>query len=308
MIKTDIKISSHGYEAYFRSDLGGNCYRLYHAPTQSELLRTPKDENELFDEIYLFGNPILFPCNRIRGGEFTFEGRKYSFPINEPSTSCHIHGALYKAPFEIKNLESDRVSFVFKAKSGEYLGFPHDFEIERTYELSENGLFETVKVTNLSGENMPFMLAFHTTLNVPFTARGGADSCTLRLPVVREQLRDENYLPTLEYASGRERDKALCDGTYKISAQSVSSLYEISAPDAEIYDSKSETSLIYKGDGIYSYRMLWRRDGADFVVIEPQTCAIDCFHLEKSAEENGLIVIKPSDNISLTTCFSIKTK
>ena len=54
MIKTDIKISSHGYEAYFRSDLGGNCYRLYHAPTQSELLRTPKDENELFDEIYLY--------------------------------------------------------------------------------------------------------------------------------------------------------------------------------------------------------------------------------------------------------------
>ena len=52
MIKTDIKISSHGYEAYFRSDLGGNCYRLYHAPTQSELLRTPKDENELFSEIF----------------------------------------------------------------------------------------------------------------------------------------------------------------------------------------------------------------------------------------------------------------
>lgn len=308
MIKTDIKISSRAYEAYFRSDLGGNCYRIYHIPTESELLRTPKDESELFDEIYLFGNPILFPCNRIRGGKFIFEGREYSFPINEPSTNCHIHGELYKTPFEIKNLESDRVSFVFKAKSGEYLGFPHDFEIERTYELNENGLCEKVKVTNLSGENMPFMLAFHTTLNIPFSPIGSAEDCTLTLPVVREQLRDENYLPTLEYAFGRERDRALCEGSYKVSAESVSALYEISAPSAEIYDAKSKTSLIYEGDGTYKYRMLWRREGANFVVIEPQTCAIDCFHLENSAEENGLIVIKPKSSVSLTTRLSVNVK
>ncbi len=308
MIKTDIKISSCAYEAYFRSDLGGNCYRLYHKPTGSELLRTPKDEDELFEEIYLFGNPILFPCNRIRGGKFTFEGREYSFPINEPSTSCHIHGELYKTQFRVSEHKDDRVTFCFEAKAGEYLGFPHDFKIERSYLLSEDGLCETVKVTNLSHENMPFMLAFHTTLNLPFSPVGSAEDCTLTLPVVREQLRDKNYLPTLEYAFGRERDRSLCDGSYKVSAESVSALYETSSPVAEIYDESAKASLLYEGDGIYKYRMLWRREGANFVVIEPQTCAIDCFHLEKSAEENGLITVKPSESITLRTQFSIKNR
>ncbi len=307
MINTDVKISSHGYEAHFSSLLGGTCYRLFHAPTKSEILRTPKDENELFSEIYLFGNPMLFPCNRIRGGEFVFEGRKYSFPINEPSSGCHIHGELYKTRFDIKNLENDRVSFVFSAKAGDYLNFPHAFEIERTYILGENGLSENVRVTNLSDENMPFMLAFHTTLNIPFSALGEGASCTLKLPVVREQFRDENYLPTLKYACGRERDRALEEGKYNICAQSVSALYETNGEKAEIYDEKAGASLVYEGDENYRYRMLWRRDGANFVVIEPQTCAIDCFHLENSAEENGLVIVKPSETVSLSTRFSIKT-
>lgn len=307
MIETNIKISACGYSAYFRSDLGGNCYRLCHEPTGSELLRTPKDEEELFSEVYLFGNPILFPPNRIRDGKFTFEGRKYIFPINEPSTGCHIHGELYKKSFAIKKLDSDRVIFEYSAKSGEYLGFPHAFTLKREYFIDEKGLHESVDVTNESDENMPFMLAFHTTLNIPFSSCGDGDSCKLTIPVTEEQLRDKNYLPTLEYASGRERDISLCSGNYAITASPLSSLYGVSGKCAYIRDEKSGLTLVYEGDENYKYRMLWRRDGADFVVIEPQTCAIDCFHLEKSAEEKGLIVIKPHESLKLHTRFAIGT-
>ncbi|MBE6608109.1 MAG: aldose 1-epimerase [Ruminococcaceae bacterium] len=306
MIETNVKISAFGYSAYFRSDLGGNCYRLCHEPTHSELLRTPKDEDELFSEVYLFGNPILFPSNRIRGGEFEFEGRKYSFPINEPSTGCHIHGELYKRAFEVEKLESDRVIFTFSSKKGEYLGFPHAFTLKREYFIDSDGLCESVEITNGSEQNMPFMLAFHTTLNVPFSPCGDGGSCMLEVPVIREQLRDEKYLPTLKYASGRERDSMLSSGSYNIISGALSSLYEVSGECAYIRDEKSCLTLVYEGDENYKYRMLWRRDGADFVVIEPQTCAIDCFHLEKSAEENGLIVIKPYESLKLVTRFSLR--
>ncbi|MBR3715719.1 MAG: aldose 1-epimerase [Clostridia bacterium] len=299
MIETNVKISACGYSAYFRSDLGGNCYRLCHEPTGSELLRTPKNEEELFSEIHLFGNPILFPPNRIRGGEFTFEERKYVFPINEPATGCHLHGELYRLPFEVASLESDRVVFEYSAKSGEYLGFPHAFRVKREYVASENGLCECTEVTNESDENMPFMIAFHTTLNIPFSPYGDADSCKLTLPALEEQLRDKNYLPVLKYASGREREKALNSGSYAISASPISSLYEVSGARACITDEKAKLSLVYDCDDSYRYRMLWRRDGAPFIALEPQTCAIDCFHLEKPAHEKGLIVIEPHKSVKL---------
>ena len=306
MIKTDVKISSCGYEADLCSTLGGNCYRLYHRPTDSSLLRTPRDEKELFSEIFLFGNPILFPCNRIRGGEFTFEDRIYRFPINEPETGCHIHGALYKAPFTIEDIGDDRVTFVFRAKAGEYLGFDHGFVIKRHYLLDADGLHERVEVTNLSEKNMPFMLAFHTTLNIPFANGGSADACRLSLDVTEEQLRDENYLPTLRYRGGTARERAMCKGRYEISSSPLSALYGVSGQRAVIRDSEAGLSIAYEGDAEYRYRMLWRREGAPFFVIEPQTCAIDCFHLERNADEKGLIVIPPHETISLCTRLALE--
>ena len=137
MIKTDVTISGGGYIASFRSDLGGNCYRLIHEISGSDILRTPRDESELFSSVFLFGNAILFPPNRVRGGSFEFGGKTYKFPINEPKTGCHLHGELYKTPFKIKEQSDSSVTFEYKAEAGEYLGFPHAFSVLRKYELSE---------------------------------------------------------------------------------------------------------------------------------------------------------------------------
>ena len=53
--------------------------------------------------------------------------------------------------------------------------------------------------------------------------------------------------------------------------------------------------------------MLWVKAGANLAVIEPQTCAIDCFHLEESADKKGLIVIKPNESKELITKFYISS-
>lgn len=303
MLKTDVTIKDGGYVASFRSDLGGNCYRLFHEASGAEILRTPKDEAELFEEIFLFGNAILFPPNRIRGGKFTFEGREYAFPVNEAATGCHLHGALYKKPFAITKQTKNAVTFTFQAKAGEYLSFPHAFTIKRSYTLDENGLSECVETYNDSEENMPFMLAFHTTLNVPFLQGADGGDCTLTLPVAREQVRDERYLPTLAYVGGRARENALCKGEYRITENAVSSLYESTGNVATITDGTNKWQVGYEASEAYKYRMLWRRENAAFVVVEPQTCAIDCFHLETSPSEKGLLIIPPHKSLRLYTRF-----
>ena len=306
MLKTDITVRGGGYEAEFRSDLGGNCYRLHHIRSGAEILRTPDSEEELGASMYLYGNPILFPPNRIRDGAFEFEGRSYQFPINEKKTGCHIHGELYKTPFEVAELSEDSVSFYFEAKAFEYLGFPHAFSIIRSYKLAENGMTETVKVSNFSDTNMQFMLAFHTTFNIPFVIDGSADECYAKIPIGKEQLRDENYLPTLSYAEGGERAEKLNAGEYRICDSSLSALYESADTRAVIIDASKGYSIVYEADEAYKYRMLWRGDASSFLVIEPQTCAIDCFHLEAPPQDKGLIVIPPHESVVLNTRFALE--
>ena len=110
---------------------GANCISLRNKKYNAEILREPPISVEL-DNPYLYGMPILFPVNRIEGGRFTFEGRDYIFPINEPRTGCHLHGELHKTRFElIENTESSALCR-YRAARGEYLGFPHDFEITLT--------------------------------------------------------------------------------------------------------------------------------------------------------------------------------
>ena len=293
---TNIRLENNDYIAEFSSRYGGNCYRLFHKQSGKELLRSPANEEKLNEEIYLYGNPILFPPNRTRGGKFTFEGREYVFPVNEPQTGCHLHGELFRTPFSVEKHTQNDVWFSYTAKAGEYLSFPHAFALKRRYILQDDGLHEWVDVCNRSGQNMPFMLAFHTTLCLWDT-----DSATLRMPVGREQLRDKNYLPTLEYAGGREREQSLIDGTFAIGKNAVSALYESTGLRAELSCTSEKRKLVYQADEQYAYRMLWRRDGADFVAIEPQTCAIDCFHLEKSAQEKGLIIIAAGETVTLHT-------
>lgn len=305
-IKMNVEIVGGGYVAGFRSDLGGNCYRLFHEKSGAEILRTPKSEKELFSEIFLFGNPILFPPNRIRDGRFEFEGRSYAFPVNEAATGCHLHGALYTTPFAVTEKTENSVTFTFHAKYKEYLDFPHSFTMQRSYVLDENGLNECVEVYNQSNENMPFMLAFHTTLNVPFLKNGNGADCTLTMPVRREQIRGERYLPTLEYVGGRERENALCAGTYHITQNTVSALYESDGRTTKITDIKNGVSVCYEASSEYAYRMLWRGENAAFIVAEPQTCAIDCFHLEKPATEKGLLVIPPKTSLKLYTRFYVE--
>ena len=76
MIDCDITITGGGYVACINSKLGGTCFRLTHPESSAELLRTPKDEAERSENVFLYGNPILFPCNRIRCGKCTFAGRE----------------------------------------------------------------------------------------------------------------------------------------------------------------------------------------------------------------------------------------
>ena len=181
-----VSLAAGDYSARVNLSRGANLISLRHLPTGTAILREPDYAN--FDNPFLYGMPILFPANRISGAKFTFEGRTYEFPLNEPKTGCHIHGTLHEAPFALEAADASSLSAVYRATAdAPYLTFPPAFTLRMRYELADV-LAQTVSLTNDSDENMPVLLAFHTTFN--------ASGALLLDPAAGAWERDGNYLPT----------------------------------------------------------------------------------------------------------------
>ena len=230
-------LSAGGYEAEFSADIGATCFRLFYKPLNAEILRTPNGESQRNTNVYLFGNPILFPPNRIRGGRVVFRGKEYVLPVNEPQTGCFIHGNLLNLPFAKKQISQSEIEFTYSAKKGEYLGFPHDFTVRRHYKLGENGLEEYTTVINDGVCEMPVMLAYHTTFNLDFY--GDMQNVKLQVPVTQEYLRDKNFLPTGETAYGRPRDLALANGEFVPAKQPFSAFYKANDKTVALFKGKA---------------------------------------------------------------------
>ena len=71
-----VEIKSGNWTATINILKGANCISLKNDLYNANILREQPLINKI-DNPYVYGMPILFPVNRIEGGTFTFEGRKY---------------------------------------------------------------------------------------------------------------------------------------------------------------------------------------------------------------------------------------
>ena len=307
MISTDLHLTGGGYTADISSLHGGTCFCLRHTPTGADLLRSPRDEAHLSENVYLFGNPLLFPPNRIVGATFDFDGRTYTLPLNEPATGCHIHGALYDKCFAVEEQTENSVRMTYRAESGEYIGFPHTFTFTRSYALDEHGLWEEDEITNRSDTQMPFLLAYHTTFNLAFLKDADPKDICVRLSLGREEMRTEKFIPTGVFRTPGARETEFASGTYVPHGTHLSAFYEVGGNGtAVITDTVRGKSIVYEAAPDFSYRMLFATKDGGFFVCEPQTAAIDCFHLDGSPKDYGLIVLSPGETKKLWTRISVK--
>lgn len=270
----EIKISSHGYTAIINPQKGANCTSLRYEKLGGVILREPRGERT--DNPFLYGMPILFPANRISGGEFEFDGRQYKFPVNEPATGCSLHGSLHDREFSATEVREDFVKCKF---SSEYLDFPHEFEIEISYKVSEAGLEQRTKITNFSKDTMPNLLGFHTSFNVPFIKGGKAENIRLFCECGNEIERNALYLPT---------GRILAEGDFerKINSANLAPLEEKFSKHCpakgrgriEMRDLENGVKLVYENDPKFNYRLFYNGNADEFVCLEPMNCAVDAIN------------------------------
>lgn len=289
-----ITIKYGDYTAVINPERGANCISLRNSRYNAEILREPPADVVL-DNPYLYGMPILYPANRISGGSFLFEGRTYSFPINEPKTNCHLHGILHCTEFETAECNESLVKCVFERP---YLDFPHSFRIEITYILSENGLMQKTEITNLSENNMPNILAFHTTFNVPFINGSSYEDIRMFAEVGYEIERDKStYLPTGRILPCDEVTSKIRSGEL-MPLESVMSRHYRAEKNGriELSDTKRGIKLVYENDEKFGWRLFYNGKAGSYICLEPMTGIANCPNAPFDRIESGFDVIPPDSS------------
>ena len=124
-----VSFGAGGYEAV-AALFGGNVISLKYKPKNIDILRYPKKVEDYIKSTQTHGAAPLFPPNRIEKGEFTFEGRKYRFPINTPRNT-HIHGFVKDAVWKLESMKADEnkaevvLSYKVSESDDVYMFFGH---------------------------------------------------------------------------------------------------------------------------------------------------------------------------------------
>lgn len=298
------EIKYNHYTAKINLSRGANCISLRNEKYKANILREPDYSKDL-DNPYLYGMPILYPVNRISGGRFEFEGREYVFPINEPDTNCHLHGELHCMPFGIVEESENFVKCVYDKP---YLDFPHRFKTEICYTLSDEGLEQITKITNLSNENMPNFLGFHTTFNIPFLKGTKPENIRVFAQVGDEIERNMKvYLPTGKILESDEITHKFNSRDFIPFEKIISRHYRADKDGAiELYDLEKNIKLIYENDKKFTWRLLYNGNADEYICLEPQTCMANCQNVAFDREYAGFDYIEPHSSKEYVSRIYIK--
>ena len=301
------KLCYGSYTAKINVSRGGNCISLRNSQYDCQILREPDYEMGI-DNPYVYGMPVLFPVNRISGGAFEYENRKYSFPINEEQTNCFLHGMLHELAMEIKEREEHRIVLLYKAtKDTPYLTFPHEFEVWMEYSLTDNGLLHEVKIRNLSNENMPVLLGFHTTFQIPFIRDSSKEEIVIRADIAEEYERDKFiHVPTGKILDYDAISQNLANGEFVPNIQISRHYRKGESGIMSITDTKYGIAVVYENCPEFAYRLIFGQ-GSDFICLEPQTCIVDCVNSPFPKENTGFIYLEPGNEIKLWSKIGVNS-
>ncbi len=224
---------------------------------------------------------VLLPWpNRLRDGQYTFDGRDYQVAVTEPARQTALHGLVCWERWGLVEHTQTAVRLVVDIVPTP--GYPFPVRAEIDYELTDEGLEITVTATNLGTRAAPYGVGFHPWLS---PGAGSLDDCVLRLDAEAWIATDERLLPTGvaalpgEFDFRRPRllgstalDDAFVDATY-VDGRSRVLLTGADGRTAAIWmDESLPCWQLCTGDGI---------DAAAYVrtglAAEPMTCVADAF-------------------------------
>ncbi len=231
-----------------------------------------------------------FP-NRIKNGNYVFEGKKFQLPINKPKENNAIHGFVWNQKFELREQTTDsnaaRMLFEYQYE-GETEGYPFPFVINYLYELNDEGLTIEVNVRNTGTSSLPLGIGWH-----PYFSFGtGVESLKLQLPDCRSLAVDQQMIPTGERAEYEHFKfpeaigKTEFDTAFELKGEPESFTTKLFEPEEKI-------TLQLVQSASFRFLQVYLPPDRNSIALEPMTCPANAFN---SGE--GLIVLKSGEQFS----------
>lgn len=255
-----------------------------------QLIHLPGEKS--IDENDLYPSALLAPwVNRVRNGNYSFEGRNYQLPINEFNLGNAIHGFLARKKFEISeekcNDDSAEVSFIHNYP-GDFPGYPFPFIFTLTYKLSSKGLLTVNFNCKNTGEtNMPFACGWH-----PYFKIADAEIRNLEI----------TFSPTLKYISDAQmipmaEEVVSFPMPVRFSKTTLDNVFKLESHKnhlTKLTDSETKISLFLKQNSVeFPFLVVFAPTSENCVAIEPMTGNTDAFNTG-----DGLKVLSPNEDFT----------
>jgi aldose 1-epimerase len=157
-----------------------------------------------------FSSYTLAPySNRIRDGQFSFQGREYTVRANTPKGEF-IHGDVRNRAFQIKHHSTSSLECTFDSRNFPDANFPFPYTLLVTYSLESDAFITTLTLQNVGDAPMPAGFGLH-----PYFVRHFAGSIIdpiLTFNAMRYYVTDEKTIPrdgaqslspTLDFSTGK---------------------------------------------------------------------------------------------------------
>jgi len=231
-----------------------------------------------------------FP-NRVKDGNWTFEGKNYQLDKNFPWENGHaIHGLLFDRVWNQTGFEviEDTAWLTLECSyDGSHPGFPFAYKAISRYGLSAQAFEVETVVQNTGTYKLPFGEGWH-----PYFRTGCAiDTAELQMsPATLQVELDDRSIPTGVLIPDDDfATPAL------IGSRNLNTCWKLAGPGerAEVILRNPASKLTFRywqkrGDGQYNYIQLYTPPLRQSLAIEPMTCAPDVLN-----NQLGLIELYP---------------
>lgn len=231
---------------------------------------------------------LLTPwVNRVRNGNYSFKGKNYQLPINEPALGNAIHGLLARAPFTLVQ-QSEKSATLEHVYKGEEENYPFPFTFRYTYTLLEEGGLEiTFFAQNTGPTAMPFACGWHPYFTFPDTT---AADLSIKFHPVSRFSSDSQMIPLKEENLNGQTE-------FIFSQEKVDHVFRLNPLEkhiSEFIDHKHQRSLFLEQSSVqFPFLVVFQPDGYTSVAIEPMTANTDAFNTG-----DGLIELAASEAFS----------
>ena len=275
-------------------EAGANVYSIRYKRT--ELLKRPKSLKDVRG--FMYGVPVLYPMpNRVRGGIFTFDGQKFSFPPNEHGN--FLHGLVHSAAWDGGDInlgDSATLGFrlPFAPGSEQFKLFPIPHTIQLAIKTTDDSVRWTYTIDNSKGDKpVPYGFALHPW----FLYQGPRKDTFVTVPATHVMESTKDMLPTgklLDLASQPDYDARqprslegfVRDDVYFGIEPSHPAVIDFREPRLKITLSASEQ---------FNHLVLYTPKDQPWFCLEDQTCSTDAHNLYAQGlkKESNLLIVEP---------------